>query len=376
MGQIDMFFNSTLSINTTTLANNAVSVRNSLGGTQIIPVLKGDAYGYGTEKVYKTLKDAIAPSHYAAAHVSEAAVLRDCGCTESIMLISGVPQAAIRDALALNVTLTVPDVATAHLVAQHAEKPIAVQIKLDCGLNRFGTKLGEPLDELIRAIKSLPRLHVVGVYTHFSLLDTCDEATARRELNAYLDGLAQLEAAGIKPILRHAAASNVSEWFPEAHLDAVRLGRRLFMGPPLSESAAETEIAEAATWRSAVTAVRNVRSDERFGYGGAFCAGRDTTLAIVSVGYGDGLEPLLCGKTKSAPVMVNGRRAQLLGANMDACFIDANNCGAAPGAEVVFFGTCANGAELSAREVAATIDEEGVYLTSRLTNRVGREYIG
>ena len=380
-----MFFNSTFTVNTSILARNGEIAQKNLGNTEIIPVLKGDAYGYGTEKVYNTLKAAIAPTRYAVAHVSEAAELRRCGSTEELMLISGVPLAAVRDALELGVTLTVANAETARHVARLADKPAAVQIELDCGLNRYGTKLGAELDALIAAIKSEPRLCVSGVYTHFTLLDFVDEDAVRRELDAYLDGVARIEAAGIEVPLRHAASSNVSEWFPAAHLDAVRLGRRLYMGPPRHRigTVHDDGVREPGTWRSTVTAVRRVTADERLGYGGEFCAGRDTTICLVSVGYADGLEPRLCSvltaspaaTMRGAPVLVNGRRARLLGANMDSCYIDAGDCDAKLGDEVVFFGRSASGAELSAQDLAALIDDEGVYLSSRLTARVGREYV-
>ena len=402
-----MFFNSTFTVNTSILARNGEIAQKALGNTEIIPVLKGDAYGYGTEKVYNTLKAAIAPTRYAVAHVSEAAELRRCGSTEELMLISGVPLAAVRDALELGVTLTVANAETARHVARLADKPAAVQIELDCGLNRYGTKLGAELDALIAAIKSEPRLRVSGVYTHFTLLDFVDEDAVRRELDAYLDGVARIEAAGIEVPLRHAASSNVSEWFPAAHLDAVRLGRRLYMGPPRHRigTVHDDGVREPGTWRSTVTAVRRVTADERLGYGGEFCAGRDTTICLVSVGYADGLEPRLCSvltaspaatpvspqaatmqcnpmltaspaaTMRGAPVLVNGRRARLLGANMDSCYIDAGDCDAKLGDEVVFFGRSASGAELSAQDLAALIDDEGVYLSSRLTARVGREYV-
>jgi alanine racemase len=369
----DMFFHSIFTVDLGAIARNAEIAARSLGGAAVIPVLKGNAYGHGAVEVFRAIDGAIAFTHVAVAHVSEAAELRNAGCEKEIMLVSAAPQGLIADALALGVILPVGDAETAAAIARAAEKTVAVQIKINSGLNRLGARAGAELDAVIKAVKAEPKLKIAGVYTHLSLLDKIDETTAREQLGAYLEGVAQVEAAGITVPLRHAAASNVSEWFPEASLDAVRLGRRLFMGPPEGGAADDGSVTEPGTWASSVTAVRTLERGERFGYGGGFTAERKMKIAVAAAGYGDGLSEAVCAA--GAPVLVDGRRGRLIAAFMDSCLIDITDCGGAVGSEVVFFGRAADGAFLSAREVAAAIGEEGVLLTSRLSARVEHKFI-
>ena len=368
-----MISNSTLTVNLDTIAQNASAIKRALNGAELIPVLKGNAYGHGQAEIYSALRPAIEGGHIAVAHMSEAAVLCEAGCSERIMLVSGFPTDAISEALDMNVILPIGDPVTAKAVSDAASGAVSVQIKLNCGLNRFGAKPGAELDELIRTIKLLPKLNVVGVYTHFSLIDHIDRPAAQTELNRFLDGVSQLSAAGINPPLRHAAASNVSEWYPESHLDACRVGRRLFIGPPAEGAADDGTITESGTWSSTVTALKHLSAGERFGYGGTFEAKRPTEIAILGVGHADGVVAELCAV--GAPILIDGRRGRLIGANMDCCYVDVTECGARVGSEVIFFGHSATGAVLTVREVAATIGAEGVFLTSKLTSRVNRKYL-
>ena len=142
-----------------------------------------------------------------------------------------------------------------------------------------------------------------------------------------------LRAAGIEPGLRHVACSAASEQYPEYCLDAVRVGRRLFMDAP---TAPRGDIREVSTWRSFVTMVHPRRAGEQIGYGGAVTLAHDALIATVGVGYGDGLNPALA--SAKAPVLIGRKRCTLLACCMDQCLIDVTGTDCRPGDEVVFFG--------------------------------------
>ena len=376
-----MTYNSTFTIDLNIIAQNARNTASKLGGTAIIPVLKGNAYGHGLERIYETLRRAIEFPYVAVAHASEAARIRasehSLGNTgraaPGIMLVSGVPLNAVVDAVSLGAVIPLGDVTTAEAVAYAADKPVDVQVELDCGMHRYGAQPGAALQVLISAVRAQPRLNVVGAYAHLSILDHVDEVTVAKELDVYREGLAQLEEAGIRVPFRHVASSNVSEWCPEAYFDAVRLGRRLYIGPPAGGAADDGSVTEAGTWSSVVAAVHSFRRGESYGYGGAYTAERDSRIAIVSIGREDGLQSALCAV--GAPALVRGERGRLVGANMDSCYIDVTESGANVGDEVIFFGKSSDGAVITARELAACIGDEGVFLTSKLTSRVGRNYL-
>ena len=179
-----------------------------------------------------------------------------------------------------------------------------------------------------------------------------------------------LRAAGIEPGLRHVACSAASEQYPEYCLDAVRVGRRLFMDAP---TAPRGDILEVSTWRSFVTMVHPRRAGEQIGYGGAVTLAHDALIATVGVGYGDGLNPALA--SAKAPVLIGRKRCTLLACCMDQCLIDVTGTDCRPGDEVVFFGYDRFGNCLPSQEVALLIGgDEGCGLTAALSPRVVRAY--
>ena len=181
---------------------------------------------------------------------------------------------------------------------------------------------------------------------------------------------AALRAAGIEPGLRHVACSAASEQYPEYCLDAVRVGRRLFMDAP---TAPRGDILEVSTWRSFVTMVHPRRAGEQIGYGGAVTLAHDALIATVGVGYGDGLNPALA--SAKAPVLIGRKRCTLLACCMDQCLIDVTGTDCRPGDEVVFFGYDRFGNCLPSQEVALLIGgDEGCGLTAALSPRVVRAY--
>jgi alanine racemase len=374
-----MLYNSVLTVDLSNIAANAQNILRSLApGTKIIPVLKADAYGFGAIAVYRALRSAIDFDTVAVAHVSEAVALRDNGCDTDILLLGGVLRGGEETIVANNITPAVFSPETVRAIADETARQnreaYPVQIKLDTGLARFGARTAAQLDALADTLKSSPRLRVTGAYAHVSLSVTVDPVAAERELELFLSAVSRLEARGITIPTRHLAASALSEWYPTAHLDAVRIGRRLYMEPPPFHDAPPMsgDIAEAASWRGSVLNVINLKRGESAGYGGTVTAERDMTIAILSAGYGDGALDALA--RVKAPVLINGVRARLVASYMDSCVADVTGLPCAYGDEVVFFGKSQHGASLSIRETAASINEEGVYLTSRLSQRVERVY--
>lgn len=168
--------------------------------------------------------------------------------------------------------------------AEAAGKPAAIHIKIDTGLHRIGFA-PEELGGLLEELKNAPSLRVTGTFSHFS--DTSDAALARGSMR-YTCGRWTRARGGHRAGPRHVACSAASEQYPEYCLDAVRVGRRLFMDAP---TAPRGDILEVSTWRSFVTMVHPRRAGEQIGYGGAVTLAHDALIATVGVGYGDGLNP-------------------------------------------------------------------------------------
>ncbi|MDR3209401.1 MAG: alanine racemase, partial [Oscillospiraceae bacterium] len=288
-----MLHHSNLYIDLLQIARNALMIKSTLPpGTRLIPVLKGNAYGMGAREIYTALADArdtrpnaMHYALYAVAHVSEAHALREAGYDKDILLLGGAPKPLLRDIVELGVTPAVYGGDTARALSAEAARQgktdYPVQIKIDAGLRRLGVRPDGEAMGLAQTLRRLGNLRVTGAYTHFSLLDTMDETAARRELARFLRAVGEIEDAGIPIPMRHAAASAVSEWFPEANLDAVRIGRRLYMGPPPFPNAPPDTglIGDAVSWRGSVLETHTLSKGARAGYGGSFTAPRDMEVA-------------------------------------------------------------------------------------------------
>lgn len=364
--------NSVLETDLRLVRRNAETIVQTLpAGAALVPVLKSDAYGLGAAEIARVLEPLEAAAGFAVAHVSEGLALRAAGIQKDILVMSSALPWQLEAALEAGLTLTCGWAGFAselEAAARAAGKTAAVHIKIDTGLHRIGF-LPDELPALCSELQNAPALRVTGTFSHFS--DTADAALCAREFALYWSALDTLRAAGIEPGLRHMACSAASERYPEYCLDAVRVGRRLFMDAP---TAPRGNIAEVSTWRSFVTMVHPRCAGERVGYGGAVTLEHDAVIATVGVGYGDGLNPALAAVR--APVLIGGKRCTLLACCMDQCLIDVTGTSCRAGDEAVFFGYDRFGNCLPSQEVALLIGgDEGCGLTAALSPRVARAYV-
>jgi len=365
--------NSYIYIDTDILRKNIFHILKTLPeGTQLIPVLKCDAYGLGLENIALALADIEQIKCFAVAHVSEGLALRSCGIRQELFVMGNLLMFQAKAAIEAGLTLTCGRLGLAQELAAQAalqNKKVKLQIKLDTGLHRIGLEPGDELSAFIDEFKPMQQhFEVCGAFTHFA--DPEDEALTQKQLKTYLDGIAQLEDAGIRIPMRHTSSSVSSEYFPQYDFDAVRIGRRLYMDHPVKPLGG---IKEVASWRSYITNIKARKAGDTLGYNGNTRLERDTLVATVGVGYGDGLNQQLA--EINAPVLINGVRCRLLASCMDQCFVDVSAAACNVGDEVTFFGYDRQGNFLSSQEVALLIGgDEGCGLTAALLPRVQRIY--
>ena len=341
--------------------------------TQVIPVLKGDAFGLGLLPVARRLLREGEPPYLGVAHAAEGAALRDAKIQCPILVLAGILPTQCKAVVQYDLTPGVGRLGIVPLLAKEAErqeKTVCIHLTIDTGLGRLGVRPGEELSALLDEIKAAgSAVRVTGTYSHFAKAETEQSPMVTAQYEQYLAVLDQIADAGMNPGMRHLSNSAASEWFPQADFDAVRLGRRLFFDSPTTPNGSVHEI---ASWRTAVTNLRCVKAGERFGYGEGIRLDHDAQLALIGVGYGDGL--LRTYADAHAPILIRGQRAPLLGLCMDQAFVDATGISCEVGDEATLFGWDKEGNFLSAQETAARIDDEGCGLTSVLTPRVKRIY--
>ena len=367
-------YNSVLLVDLNTIQDNVRTILDSLPrNTTLIPVLKSDAYGLGLVPVAKALARFSGIDTFAVAQVSEGIRLRQAGFSQNILVFGGgVPQ-HIPAAVRWDLTLTAGRLELIPVLAREARaagKQARVHIKLETGLNRVGIRLGRELEALVRELRAAEGwVTVTGTYSHFADAEGEDLLRAAGQQALFEDGLRQLAALGICPGLRHLANSAASEWFPGSCYDAVRIGRRLYMD---SQNSPTGRIRETASLRSIVTHVRQLPKGARLGYGRGITLPRDTTVAVIGIGYGDGLSRDVAA---GGPALLHGKQVSLLGCCMDQIFLDVTGVSCAPGDSVTLFGYDELGNLLPSQEAARLADDEGCGLTTALGSRVRRMYL-
>lgn len=366
-----MLHNSYLLIDTDALRHNIRVLQAQAGKAKLVPVIKDDAYGLGAVSVAKILVECGIDT-FAVSHVSEGLELRQAGIDKAIWILSIPLSFQVEDAVSAGLILPLASfhqLETLKAAATRAGHPIDVQIKLDTGLHRIGF-LPDELKELAAVLKeNRVWFRVVGSFSHFSDMES---ACMEKEYLAFLSMLDTLRSLDVDPGICHISSSAPLEETTRYNMDAVRIGRRLYMDNPVSPLGDIREVASLRTW---IADIRTRRAGEAIAYGNELRLEKDTPVGVLPVGYGDGLDLNLFHH--HAPVLIHGRRAPLLACCMDQSFVDLSGIDCAVGDNVTFFGYDPDGNCLSSQAVASLIGaNEGCGLTSSLSTRVQRVFTG
>lgn len=347
------------------LRHNAAELRAALPEScRLLGVVKADAYGHGAPAVAETLRHA-GFSYLAVACPEEALALRSAGETLPILILGAVDAAWAPELAERNITQAV-ECAEKGRALSEALRPgqrLKIHIKLDTGMGRLGFPAGEESALAGAAqVMTLPNLEPEGAFTHFAVSDTPEgEAYTREQLTRFLAAADELERrTGKRFALRHCANSGAVLSFREsgAALDMVRPGILTYGVYPDAEKGG-LDLIPVMELKSRVAAVTHHKKGDTISYGRTWTAERDCTLAVLPVGYADGLQRCLSGKLE---VLLHGRRAPQVGRIcMDMCMVEVTDLpGVRPGDVATIFGRGTDGAptvsELAA--LAGTIPYE------------------
>ena len=298
-----------------TLAANVRNIQARLGpGTELIAVVKADAYGHGAAGIYPTLR-ACGVRSYAVAFWQEGAALRTAGAeTEPIILLADTPDGELERVIEQRLTPTVFDVGMAErldALAARAGVVQPVQIKLDTGMHRIGFPASPAAVEPVMRVAGMKHLRIAGAFTHFSRADEPECGATERELAAFLDTAAALRRAGVDIPALHAANSPGTLLWPESYLDAIRPGDVLYGLCPVEwDRWKDQGLRQVMEWVSRVSMVKTLPPGAPVGYGGTFVTDRETRLVTVPVGFADGYSR---GLSNRGRVRIRGRYAPIVG---------------------------------------------------------------
>ena len=329
--------------------------------TPLYAVVKADAYGHGAAEVAGALMARQAVAGFAVSLVEEGAQLRDAGVTLPILVMGPALDGGHDELAGRDMTAMVTDEHDLEVLAEIGRRrglPVELHVKVDTGMGRLGFALAD-LQRVITRLVRRGGAVIHGLATHLASADSDDpgdpSCQTRGQLAVFADAIAIARAAGAAPRVLHTANSSGAFLFPEARYDLARCGLALYgngAGRWREHVPAAAELRQAMRLVSQIVQLRTIPEGGSVGYGALWRAATATRVAVLPLGYADGLARRLTG---TGEALIRGQRCPLIGAiSMDVTIADVSALpDAAVGDEAVLLGAqggdCIRTAELASR---------------------------
>lgn len=293
------------------------------GRTELMAVVKADAYGHGAVMVAQTAIAAGA-TWLGVATVPEGIELRQAGMTAPILVMGAVNEVEEVRAIAqwhLQPTLVSPKQALifSETLAPRHGQPVPVHLKLDTGMSRLGFPW-QQAQTFVEFVQRLPHLHVASVYSHLATADSPDPTILNQQHQRFEAAIAQLQSADLRPRHLHLANSAATLGHPALHYDRVRAGLALYGLYPAPHLKTAAHLCPVMQVKARITHIKDIEPGTGVSYGHQFVADRPMRIAVVGIGYADGVPRALSNQMQ---VLIDGRRAQQIGAiTMDQMMLD------------------------------------------------------
>lgn len=314
-------------------------------GTKIITVIKTDGYGHGAVQIARMLENDEQVWGYAVATVEEALSLRQNHIRKPIMILGYTFPDNYEQLIAEEIRATVFTYESARELSEAAlrvGKKCRIHIKIDTGMTRIGIHPDEEGLVLIRKILALPELETEGIFTHFATADEADRTKAYHQMKLFQDYTDRIcRELKVEIPMKHCSNSAGIVEMPEANMDAVRAGIILYGLWPSQEVKADDkmQLKPVLSLKSRIVYVKTVPQGQEISYGGTYTTTKDTRVATVCIGYGDGYPRSL---SNVGQVLLKGQRVPILGrVCMDQFMIDVSDIDAdvCVGDKVTLIGT-------------------------------------
>lgn len=305
---------------------NMVHMKENIAkNTKILAVIKTDGYGHGGVPIAKMLEQLDFMFGYAAATYEEAHVLREAGVKKPILILGYTFPYCYEELIREEIRPAVYRRDTVEELAAAAAKvgqKAKVHIKVDTGMGRIGITPDEEGLEFVRFLIEHPELEVEGIFTHFAKSDETDKTSANHQLELFQNFIDKIQTElGITIPVKHCSNSAAILEMPQANMDMVRAGITTYGLYPSEEVSKDiVPLRAAMSLYSHIVYCKTIHAGQSVSYGGLFTATKDTRVATIPVGYGDGYPRSLSGK---GYVLIHGKKAPILGrVCMDQFMVD------------------------------------------------------
>ncbi len=294
--------------------------------TQLMAVVKADAYGHGAVTVAQTALESGA-SWLGVATVPEGIQLREAGIKAPILILGATHTPEQIHAIAhwkLQPTLCSPKQALIFsnvLEAINDGSPVPIHIKLDTGMSRLGTNWQQAA-EFVQLVQRLPHLAIASIYSHLATADNLDYTVMQAQHRRFEEAIAQLKDMGIKIPCLHLANSAATLTDSALHYDIVRVGLAVYGLYPAAHLQTAINLKPVLQLKARVTQVKTIAAGTGVSYGHQFIAPHELRLAVVGIGYADGVPRNL---SQNMQVLIRGQRVPQIGTiTMDQLMLDVS----------------------------------------------------
>ncbi len=339
--------------------------------TKFLGVVKADAYGHGAVPAAKAILEAGA-EYLAVACIAEAEELRSAGITAPILILGITPPYFAEKLGELDISQAVPSLEYAEALSRYLSKPVRCHLKLDSGMGRTGFACREEsLVDIIKAL-NMPGLEFEGVFTHFAVSDEPEEEFTVTQFNSFMSTINAVEKMWGKSFaIKHCANSGAVINFRDYALDMVRPGLMTYGMYPAAEKGG-IELRPAMSLRSMIYTISEHLPGDTISYGRTFTVDRPMRVAVVPIGYADGLSRCLSGKLE---VLIHGKRCRQIGRIcMDMCMVDITDVEGCDTGDIVTIIGCDGDDCILADELAEKQGSINYEVTCDVAPRVPRVY--
>jgi len=339
--------------------------------TQVMAIVKANAYGHGAIPVAQAALDAGA-TWCGVARVIEALELREAGLDCSILILGYTPPARYQEMISHRVSMTVwnrQQIEDISAAASRVKQTAKLHLNVDTGMSRLGVEPGDVID-LLQSSAHLPNIQFEGLFTHFARADEAEQTTTNAQEELFQALVSKLKTAGIQIPLIHAANSAASLTRPSVYFNCVRLGIAMYGLHASSDCPLPPEFQPALTWKSVISRLETFPPGRGISYGHEYITSQNERIGTVPVGYADGFR-----RVTGNYVLVGGRKVPVVGrVTMDQIMVQLDAVpDASEGDEVVLIGE-QDGNRITAEEVASRWGTINYEVTSGISHRVPRVY--
>jgi len=362
-------------INLTYLHSNIKNIREKVGkNITIMGIVKANAYGHGLEEISQSLVQ-FGVEYLGVGFLEEGIQLRTSGITSPIVVLGGVLFDQVQKFLAFDLEITVSSFELAQRindeVASSNGRKARVHLKIDTGMERLGIHREHAVD-FVEKVSRLPKLDVVGIFSHFASSDS-DYSFTQEQLQQFTSLLNEIEKRKIEIPFKHIANSGAILNGTDSYFNMIRPGILMYGVYPSNEAKKSISVTPILSLKSKIVYLKEVQANRSISYGRTFFTNRTSRIATIPIGYGDGYFRSL---SNNVEVLIHGKRFPSIGTIcMDQLMIDITDGEHIHvGDDVTLIGKDGHN-DIRVEEIANKVGTNSYEVLTNISTRVPREYI-